>query len=198
MDRQVVSLVLGRLGLALVTILIVSFVVFAATAMLPGDVAQILLGQAATDEAVAGLRTAMHSTTRRSCASCAGSPGCFRAISAPPTPTTCPSPSSSARRLANTLKLAAVTAMVAVPVALFLGITTAMYRGRLYDRVVHARRRHHLGAGVHDRDPRRAGLRGLAALAAGALLRQRRHRPSTCSAPTPCRSSRSPSSSRRR
>ena len=60
MDRQVVSLVLGRLGLALVTILIVSFVVFAATAMLPGDVAQILLGQAATDEAVAGLRTAMH------------------------------------------------------------------------------------------------------------------------------------------
>ena len=60
MDRQVVSLVLGRLGLALVTILIVSFVVFAATAMLPGDVAQILLGQAATEEAVAGLRAAMH------------------------------------------------------------------------------------------------------------------------------------------
>ena len=42
----------------------------------------------------------------------------------------------------------------------------------------HARRRHHLGAGVHDRDPRRAGLRGLAALAARALLRERRHRPS--------------------
>ena len=60
MDRQVVSLVLGRLGLALITILIVSFVVFAATEMLPGDVAQILLGQAATEEAVAGLRTAMH------------------------------------------------------------------------------------------------------------------------------------------
>ena len=60
MDQQVVSLVLGRLGLALVTLLIVSFVVFAATAMLPGDVAQILLGQAATDEAVAGLRAAMH------------------------------------------------------------------------------------------------------------------------------------------
>ena len=54
------SLVLGRLGLALVTLLIVSFVVFAATAMLPGDIAQILLGQAATAEAVAGLRAAMH------------------------------------------------------------------------------------------------------------------------------------------
>ena len=49
MDRQVISLVLGRLGLALVTTLIVSFVVFAATAMLPGDVAQILLGQALSD-----------------------------------------------------------------------------------------------------------------------------------------------------
>lgn len=36
----------------------------------------------------------------------------------------------------NTLKLAALTTLFAVPVALGLGITTAMYRGSLYDRVV--------------------------------------------------------------
>ena len=48
-------LVLQRLGIALLTLVIVSFAVFFATALLPGDVAEILLGQAATPEAVAGL-----------------------------------------------------------------------------------------------------------------------------------------------
>jgi peptide/nickel transport system permease protein len=36
----------------------------------------------------------------------------------------------------NTLQLAAVTTAIAVPTALFLGITTAMYQGSLYDRAV--------------------------------------------------------------
>ena len=39
-------------------------------------------------------------------------------------------------RLANTLKLAAVTSLVSVPIALALGITTAVLRGSLYDRIV--------------------------------------------------------------
>ena len=136
MDRQVVSLVLGRLGLALVTLLIVSFVVFAATGMLPGDVAQILLGQAATEEAVAGLRTAMH----------LDDPGIVRFLRwlaglllgdlGTSYANNMPVAQLIGGRLANTLALAAVTTVVAVPVALTFGITTAMYRGRLYDRAV--------------------------------------------------------------
>jgi len=39
-------------------------------------------------------------------------------------------------RLTNSLKLAGVTALLAVPTALFLGITAAMYRGTFYDRIV--------------------------------------------------------------
>ncbi len=60
MNLHLLSLLGGRLLVALLTLLIVSFVVFCATQMLPGDVAEILLGQAATPEAVAGLREAMH------------------------------------------------------------------------------------------------------------------------------------------
>ena len=60
MKHRIVSLVLARLAIALVTAIIVSFAVFFATAMLPGDTATILLGQAATPEAVEGLRKAMH------------------------------------------------------------------------------------------------------------------------------------------
>ena len=60
MNSRILGLVAGRLGVAAMTLLIVSLVVFGATQMLPGDVAEILLGQAATPEAVAGLRQAMH------------------------------------------------------------------------------------------------------------------------------------------
>ena len=38
-------------------------------------------------------------------------------------------------RLANSLLLTALTAAVAVPLALLIGITTAIWRGTLYDRV---------------------------------------------------------------
>lgn len=48
--------VLRRLGTGLVTLLIASFLVYFATAALPGDVAQQLLGQDATEEALAAMR----------------------------------------------------------------------------------------------------------------------------------------------
>jgi len=41
-------------------------------------------------------------------------------------------------RLANTLFLASMTALVAVPLALVLGITAALYRNSFYDRIVNA------------------------------------------------------------
>jgi peptide/nickel transport system permease protein len=59
-NNHVLSLVLSRLLIALITLVIVSFAVFFATTLLPGDTATILLGQAATPEAVEGLRKAMH------------------------------------------------------------------------------------------------------------------------------------------
>ena len=41
-------------------------------------------------------------------------------------------------RLKNTLFLATLTAIVAVPLSVFLGITAALYRNSLYDRVINA------------------------------------------------------------
>jgi peptide/nickel transport system permease protein len=43
-----------------------------------------------------------------------------------------------APRLENTLFLAGMTAVVAVPLALFLGISAALYRNSIYDRTVNA------------------------------------------------------------
>lgn len=136
MNPQILTLILGRIGVAMVTLLIVSFIVFAATEMLPGDVVQILLGQAATPEAVAGLRLAMN----------LDQPALMRFIGWMGGLAQGDLGHSYANRMAvadligvrlvNTLKLAAITASVAVPVALALGITTAIWRGSVFDRAV--------------------------------------------------------------
>lgn len=136
MNSQITALVLGRIGVAVVTLIIVSFIVFSATTMLPGDVAQVLLGQAATPEAVAGLREAMG----------LDQPAILRFFSWMGGLLTGDLGHSYANRMAvadliggrlvNTLKLAAITAAFAVPVALTLGITTAIWRGSLFDRTI--------------------------------------------------------------
>jgi peptide/nickel transport system permease protein len=48
--------ILRRLGTILLTMWVASMIIFAVTQLLPGDVARVMLGQFATDEAVANLR----------------------------------------------------------------------------------------------------------------------------------------------
>jgi len=56
MNRIILLLLARRIALALLSLLAVSMVVFAITAVLPGDAAQEQLGQEATPEALAALR----------------------------------------------------------------------------------------------------------------------------------------------
>jgi peptide/nickel transport system permease protein len=136
MNSQIPRLVLGRLGVAAITLLIVSAVVFGATQMLPGDVAEILLGQAATPEAVAGLRQAMHLDQPALVQYASWLWGLAQGDLGTSYANSMPVADLIGGRLLNTLRLGAVTAALAVPLALTLGITTAMYRGTLYDRIV--------------------------------------------------------------
>ena len=53
---NVLSIILQRLALGLLTLLIVSIVIFVAVNMLPGDFAELILGQGATPEAVKSIR----------------------------------------------------------------------------------------------------------------------------------------------
>ena len=55
---SVIRIVLQRLALGLLTLLIVSAVIFGAVNLLPGDFAQAVLGQSATPEAVAAIMPA--------------------------------------------------------------------------------------------------------------------------------------------
>jgi len=125
-----------RLGIALITLLIVSFAVFFATELLPGDVAEVLLGQSATPQAVAGLRTAMG----------LDEPAIWRFLSWLGGLATGDLGMSYVNKMAvadllsgrlmNTLRLAGIVTLVCVPVALTLGIAAAMWRGSWLDRLI--------------------------------------------------------------
>jgi peptide/nickel transport system permease protein len=136
MNHRILSLVMSRLLITAITLVIVSFAVFFATMMLPGDTATILLGQAATPEAVAGLRTAMHLDEPAVIRFIRWFGGLLTGDLGTSYANDMPIADLIAGRFINTLKLAGVTALFSVPIALTLGITAAMMRGSLYDRIV--------------------------------------------------------------
>ncbi len=136
MNMLVPRLIFNRLGLAIVTLLIVSVAVFLATDLLPGDTATILLGQAATPEAVAGLRQSMHLDDPAIFRFLHWMLGLFQGDLGTSYANRMPVAALIGGRFVNTLKLAGITTLVSVPLALTLGITAATLRGTLYDRIV--------------------------------------------------------------
>jgi peptide/nickel transport system permease protein len=134
--------VLQRLGLGLVTLFIVSLIIFSAIEFLPGDFAKAILGQAATPETVEAFQKEIgldkppveryiswiSSVLQGDFGSSFSSRVGFRRtvidIIAP--------------RLWNTLFLAGITALIAIPLALGLGLLAALYRNSFFDRAVNA------------------------------------------------------------
>lgn len=136
MNSTITKLLLQRLALGMLTLLIVSIVVFMITNLLPGDAAQEALGQAATPETVAALRAQfgldqpaplryLHWLANIA----SGNPGTSLV-------TGMPIGEMIGKRLPSSLVLAAATAAVSVPLALALGIGSAMARGSLFDRAL--------------------------------------------------------------
>ena len=130
------TMVLQRIGIGLMTLLVVSVLVFAGTEILPGDVAEIVLGQSATPENLAKLRAELgldkpayvryfgwlgDMITFDLGVSKAGGASIGDLIGG---------------RLYNTFFLGGIVAAIAVPISIFLGLLAAMYPGTWLDRVV--------------------------------------------------------------
>lgn len=135
-NAGIVPLILRRSGLALITLLLVSIVIFTIASLLPGDAAQEVLGQSATAEQVAALRAEMGLDRPAPARYAAwlgallqGDPGHSFVANLPVS-------DIIAERLPNSLLLAGLTAAVAVPIALLIGIVAAIKRGRATDRVL--------------------------------------------------------------
>ncbi|MNI26591.1 Glutathione transport system permease protein GsiC [compost metagenome] len=134
MNSTIARLVFSRLAVGVLTLLIVSLVVFFLTSLLPGDAVQEQLGQDATPEAVAAMRTLLGLDqpvylryVHWLGGLITGNPGVSLVNGMPVD-------EMIASRLPNTLRLASIAALVSVPLALTIGILSAMYRGSIFDR----------------------------------------------------------------
>jgi peptide/nickel transport system permease protein len=142
--NAILKTVLQRLGLGIVTLFVVSIIIFAAIALLPGDYAKSKLGQSATPETVKAfeheigldrppvtryflwiggvLRGDFGNSFAGTGGLAGGSTRTVLSLIAP--------------RLKNTLFLASFAAIIAVPLALALGLLAALYRNSAFDRLV--------------------------------------------------------------
>ncbi|MFT7371305.1 MAG: peptide/nickel transport system permease protein, partial [Octadecabacter sp.] len=142
--QSILKIVLQRLGLGIVTLFIVSVVIFVAVNSLPGDFAEAILGQGATPESVATIRRDLGldqplilryfiwlkgmltldlgtSFAQLNFANFGGAGTTTVAEQIAP-------------RLSNTMFLATVTACFAVPLAVTLGVLAALYRNTAFDK----------------------------------------------------------------
>jgi peptide/nickel transport system permease protein len=129
-------MILKRLGLGIFTLWLVSIMVFAGTELLPGDVAQAILGQSATPETVAGLRAQLGLDRPAHVRYLSWLGGFATGNLGISLAGQVPISGLIRERLGNTLLLASVTACIAVPVALLLGLFSAMFPGGIFDRAV--------------------------------------------------------------
>jgi len=135
MNLLILRLIVNRLALALVSLLVVSAVVFTITALLPGDAAQAQLGQEATAESLKALREQMGLNVPAHLRYWEWLSGMVKGNPGLSVVTHTPVADMISSRLPNSVKLAAITAAIAVPLALALGIASAMWRGSWFDRI---------------------------------------------------------------
>ena len=132
---------LARLGISLVTLFIVSVLIFIGTNLLPGDVAQIILGQMATPENVAALRAKLgldkplaqqYLVWLQNIAM--GDLGISKAGLGAGLGT--PIVDMLGPRVYNTARLTLLVAAIAIPISVALGLIAAMHPGTKLDRSI--------------------------------------------------------------
>ncbi|MCF5231843.1 MULTISPECIES: ABC transporter permease [unclassified Pseudomonas] len=134
--NSLLKLVFQRLALGLLSLFAVSVIIFLAVGLLPGDIAQAMLGQSATPETIAAFRAQLgldlppltrfaHWLLRLLQGDLGASLANQRPIA-----------ELIGARLGNTLNLAALAALVSVPTALVLGMLAALYRNSWFDRLL--------------------------------------------------------------
>lgn len=129
-------LILRRLGIGLLTLWVVSVLLFAGTQVLPGDVAQAILGQSATAENLAALRKQLGLDQPAWQRYLDWLGGMLQGDFGMSLSAQAPVWAMIGERMENTFLLASLTAVIAVPLALLLGLSAAMFPGTIWDRTV--------------------------------------------------------------
>jgi peptide/nickel transport system permease protein len=144
--HPVIKTVLQRLGLGFLTLLAVSVIIFSSLELMPGGFAQNILGQGATPETVAAFNHSLGLDRPATVRFFEWVFGAFRGDFGKSFAGAGGWREENIRyvsdiigpRLYNTFFLAAMTAIIAVPIALALGLLAALYRNSWFDRIVNS------------------------------------------------------------
>jgi len=132
------KLVAQRVALSLLLLVLVSVLIFVGTNLLPGDVAQSILGQSTTPEALANLRRDLGLNDPALTRYVTWLGGAVQGDLGTALTNGQDITQAIARRMGNTLFLAFWAAVIAVPLAIFLGLLAVRYRDRWPDRLISA------------------------------------------------------------
>ena len=131
---DILGLVGKRLGLGLIILLVISIIIFFMVELLPGDIAQAVLGQGATEENLAALREQMGLNKPAVVRYLDWLSGAVLLDFGTSIVTGAPVVETIGTRFMNTLFLAAYAAVIAVPISIILGVLVALLRNTIFDR----------------------------------------------------------------
>ena len=132
----ILKLIAQRVALGLLLLFMVSVLIFIGTLILPGDVAQSILGQSATPEALANLRRDLGLNDPPVQRYFAWLGGVLQGDLGTALTSGQDIASVMWARLGNTLFLAFWAAAISVPLAIFLGLLAVRYRDRWPDKLI--------------------------------------------------------------
>jgi peptide/nickel transport system permease protein len=134
--NAILTMIAQRLALGLLTLFVVSLIIFFSVSLMPGDYAEAILGQAALPDTVKAFREQLGLDQPAYVRY-------FQWLGGVLTGDLGTSFSSEravteliGARFGNTMFLAAYAAVIAMPLALVLGVLAALYRNSFYDRTV--------------------------------------------------------------
>jgi peptide/nickel transport system permease protein len=130
------KLISRRLALGVLTLFLISLIVFAAVVALPGDAATAILGREATPDRIAALREQLHLNDSVVSQYLSWIGGVLTGSFGDSAATQQPVSELLSGRIVNTGFLVLVAALVAIPLSIGIGVWTAMRRDRAVDHVV--------------------------------------------------------------
>ena len=136
MSSPILKLVAQRVALGILLLLAVSVLIFAGTQVLPGDVAQSILGQAATPESLANLRAELGLNDPAYIRYFRWLGGVLTGDLGTALSSGQDIATSISGRLWNTLFLAFCAALISVPLAILLGLLAVRYRNGWVDKLI--------------------------------------------------------------
>tara|TARA_R110002020_G_scaffold474185_1_gene704874 strand:- start:305 stop:1261 length:957 start_codon:yes stop_codon:yes gene_type:complete len=136
--HPILKLIAQRLSLGILLLFAASILIFVGTTLLPGDVAQSILGQSATPESLANLRRELGMDEPALSRYFSWLGGFVQGDLGTALTNGRDIAESLGGRLKNTLFLAFWAAVISVPLAIFLGLLAVRYKDRWPDKLISA------------------------------------------------------------